>query len=124
MLKNYTFFQRGGYVSVWIGRLSSDEELDAYLNMTPQFEQEFGFKLNEADMPETTVEPDAVPVSSLVDGFSWSKSYRDAVIEAATELGYDSANTMVVFHNFKYELAEVKVKPSSKLVFLGAFPFS
>jgi hypothetical protein len=46
------------------------------------------------------------------------------VIEAATELGYDSANTMVVFHNFKYELAEVKVKPSSKLVFLGAFPFS
>ena len=111
-------------MSVWIGRLASDEELDAYLNMTPEFEKEFGFKLNEADMPETAVEPDAVPVSKLVDGFSWSKSYTEAVVEAASKLGYETANTMVVFHNFKYDSAEVKVKPSTKLVFLGAFPFS
>jgi hypothetical protein len=123
-MKDHAFFQRGGYVSVWIGRLASDEELDAYLNMTPEFEKEFGFKLNEADMPETAVEPEAVPVSKLVDGFSWSKSYQAGVVEAAAKLGYEKANTMVVFHNFKYEPAEVKVKPSTKLVFLGAFPFS
>lgn len=123
-MKDYGFFQRGGYVSVWIGRLASSEELDSYLNMTPQFEKEFGFKLNEADMPETAAEPDAVSVSALVDGFSWSKSYRDAVMEAASALGYDSANTMVVFHNFKYDPADVRVQPSTKLVFLGAFPFS
>jgi hypothetical protein len=124
MERDHAFFQRGGYVSVWIGRLSSDEELDAHLNMTHEFEKEFGFKLNERDMPETAVESDAVPVSALVDGFSWSKSYRDAVIQAASALGYDSANTMVVFHNFKYEPSEVSVKPSTKLVYLGAFPFS
>lgn len=124
MLKDYGFFQRGGYVSVWIGRLSSDEKLDSYLNRTSEFEKEFGFKLNEADTPETAVEPEAVPVAALMDGFSWAKSYRDAVIESASALGYESANTMVVFHNFKYDSAEVKVKPSTKLVFLGAFPFS
>lgn len=92
--------------------------------MTPQFEKEFGFKLNEADMPETTVEPEAVPATALVDGFSWSKSYRDGVIEAASALGYDTANTMVVFHNFKYDPTDVNVQHSTKLVFLGAFPFS
>jgi hypothetical protein len=122
-MKDQSFFQRGGYVSVWIGRLASDEELDAYLNMTPEFEREFGFKLNEADMPETSVELESVSVSVLVNGFSWSKSYTEAVVEAASKLGYETANTMVIFHNFKYEPGKVKVKPSTKLVFLGAFPF-
>ncbi len=123
-MKDYAFFQHGGYVSVWIGRLTSDEELDEYLNMTPDFENEFGFKLNEADMPETLVELEDVPVFNLVNGFSWSKSYQGAVVEAASKLGYETANTMVVFHNFKYVPEEVKVKRSTKLVFLGAFPFS
>ena len=59
-----------------------------------------------------------------MDGFSWSKSYQGAVVEAASKLGYETANTMVVLHDFKYDPEEVKVKPSTKLVFLGAFPFS
>jgi hypothetical protein len=124
MQKDHSFFQQGGYVSVWIGRLSSDEELDRYLNMTPEFENEFGFKLNEADMPETTVVPEAVLVDMLVDGFSWAKSFRDAVIGSASTLGFETANTMIVFYNFKYDPTDVKVKPSTKLLFLGAFPFS
>lgn len=92
--------------------------------MTSNFEKEFGFRVNNAEMPETAVESKDVPIAKLVDGFSWSNSCQSAVTEAASKLGCDAASTLVVFHNFKYDPSEVKVKPSTKLVFVGAFPFS
>ncbi|MBI5688526.1 MAG: immunity 22 family protein [Verrucomicrobia bacterium] len=124
MLKDYTFFRRAGYVSVWIGLLHSEDELDAYLNCTPQFEHEFGFKLNESDMPESSLTPQPVGVRDLVSAFSWSPSYCEEVCAAAIAMGYEVATTMIVFHNFKYEPAAVNVRPSTKLVYLGAFRFS
>jgi hypothetical protein len=123
MLKDYRSFQQGGFVSVWIGDLS-DEELDDYLNMSENFSKDFGFRLNEKDAPEATSEPEGASIAQLVDRFSWSKSYREAVIATAVGQGIHQSRAMVVFHNFRYDPAKVSVGRVAKLVFLGAFPFS
>lgn len=117
-------FRRGGMVSVWIGNFPSDIELDDYINLSRTFEKDFQFELNERDMPETSVESEPVPVSQLVNGFSWSDSYAQAVSELAKQQGIKSATTMVVFLNFEYQPERAKPNQAAPLKFLGAVRFS
>jgi hypothetical protein len=117
-------FRKGGVVSVWVGDFASDIELDDYLNLSRRFEEDFGFELNERDMPENSVEAAAVPVSKLVDGFSWSKSYALSVVELAKKKGIEQATTMVIFLNMEYDSERTKPKQTAPLKFLGAVRFS
>ena len=117
-------FRKGGTVSVWIGDFISDIELDDYMNLSRQFEKDFGFALNERDMPETFVGPEPVPVATLVGGFSWSDSYAQSVVELATKQGIERATTIVVFLNFEYQPERAKPKETTLLKFLGAVRFS
>jgi hypothetical protein len=119
----YADFRKAGMVSVWIGNFRSDMELDDYLNLSSGFEEDFGFELKERDMPETSVEPEPVPIVNLVDGFSWSDSYAKAVVRLATDQGVERATSMVVFLNFEYQPERAKPRPSAPLQFLGAVPF-
>lgn len=117
-------FRKGGMVSVWIGNFSSDIELDDYINLSRKFEKDFGFQLNERDMPETSVEPEPAPVSKLMDGFSWSDSYAQSVEELAKKQGVERVTTLVVFLNFEYQPERAKPNESAPLKFLGAVRFS
>lgn len=121
---HYERFRTGGKVSVWIGNFLSDMELDDYLNISRRFEKDFNFELNERDMPESSVESEAVPISQLVDGFSWSESYAQNVVRVAEEKGIKTATTMVVFLNFEYDPNIANPSPSAPLQFLAAVPFS
>jgi hypothetical protein len=123
-VKKQNDFRKGGTVSVWIGDFSSDIELDEYMNLSRKFEQDFGFELNERDMPETSVEPAPAPISELVSGFSWSDSYAKSVVELAVKQGVERATTMVVFLNFEYQPEHAQRKENAPLKFLGAVPFS
>lgn len=123
-MTNHNDFSKGGMVSVWIGNFNSDLDLDDYINLSRTFEKNFGFELNERDMPETSVEPDPVPVCKLVEGFSWSDSYARSVAELAKRHSVEQATTMVVFLNFAYEPNPAKLNKNAPLKFLGAVPFS
>lgn len=116
-------FRKAGMVSVWIGNFHSDLELDDYMNLRRAFEDDFGFELNERDMPETTVEHEPVSVSKLVDGFSWSKSYASSVVQLAVKQGIETATTMVVFLNMEYDPQRAKPKQTAPLQFLGTVRF-
>ena len=117
-------FRKGGMVSVWIGNFPSDIELDDYMNLGRKFEEDFQFELNDRDMPETSVESEPVAVSQLVNGFSWSDSYAEAVVELAKRHGIERATTMVVFLNLEYQPERVKPNQDAPLMFLGAVRFS
>lgn len=119
----YNAFRKGGKVSVWIGNLATDTELDGYMNIERAFEKDFGFALDEHDMPETKVEEKPVPISSLVDGFSWANSYGEAVSQLARKQGIESASTMVVCINFEYKPEQAKLTPKPRLIFLGVVNF-
>ena len=117
-------FRKGGMVSVWIGNFRSDFELDDYMNLSRTFEKDFQFELNESDMPETSVEFEPVPVSQLINGFSWSDSYAQPITEFAKKRGIERATTMVVFLNFEYQPERANPNEDAPLKFLGAVRFS
>lgn len=117
-------FQKGGMVSVWIGDFASDIELDDYLNLSRAFESDFGFELNDRDMPETVVNDAPTSIADLVAGFSWSKSYGAEVVSLAKAKGIEKATTMIVFLNFEYQPQQAKPKGTAPLRFLGAVRFS
>ncbi len=117
-------FRKGGMVSVWIGNFTSDIELDEYINLSRKFEEDFQFTLNERDMPETCVECEPVGVDKLVNGFSWSESFAQAIIRLAKMHGIEKATTMVVFLNFAYQPERTRPHEHSPLKFLGAVRFS
>ncbi len=110
-------------VSVWIGNFDSDTELDEYMNMSRVFERDFGFQLNDRDMPETVVKDSPTSIAALVNGFSWSNSYGSAVVDLAGAQRIDKATTMVVFLNFEYRPERAKPKETAPLRFLGAVQF-
>ena len=117
-------FRRAGKVSVWIGNLASDIELDDYMNVQRAFEKDFGFEINERDMPETKVADGLVPIPKLIEGFSWSASYAQSVNKIDQENGIDKATTMIIFINFEYNPDLAKPSPSAPVMFLGVGIFS
>src|SRR5436309_15515336 len=112
-MKDYDTFRMGGTVSVWIGNFSSLADLEEYFRQG--FEKDFGFRLNDRDMPETTVEREPVKVEKLIDGFSRSRTFDQAAAKAAAALGFDSATTMAIFYNFKYDPEVSDVNPEAPL---------
>ena len=123
MLK-HNDFRKAGMVSVWVGDFATDMDLDDYVNLSRTFEPDFGFELNDRDMPETVVKDAPVSISELVAGFSWSKSYAAEVVNLAKAQGISKATTMLVFLNFEYRPEQVKPKETVPLRFLGAVRFS
>jgi hypothetical protein len=116
-------FRKGGKVSVWIGNLASDIELDDYMNIQRTFEKDFGFEINERDMPETKVEEGSVPIAKLIEGFSWAESYAQSVNEIAQKQGFERATTMIIFINFEYDPDRAKPNPNAPVKFLGVASF-
>ena len=75
----------GGMVSIWIGNFSSDDEFDEYMNLSGDFENDFGFKIDDNGIREGSVESCPKPIEQLVKGFSHYESFGLAAAEAAKE---------------------------------------
>ncbi len=116
-------FRKGGRVSVWVGNFASETELDDYMNVQRAFETDFGFEIDERDVPETAVAEKTIPVLELINGFSWSESYAESVNQLAKEKGLEQASTMIVFINFAYLPERAKPDPNALLQFLGVVDF-
>ena len=123
MMKHQDDFTIGGMVSVWVGNFQTADQLDDYMNLSRDFEEDFGFRLNERAVQEATVEDSAKPVGELVNGFSSWESFAPRLIETATATGIESATTMIVFYCLRFSPAEAKTNPNAPLRFIGAFTF-
>jgi hypothetical protein len=123
-MKQQDEFSAVGMVSVWIGDFETDPQFDRYMNISREFETDFGFRINDRSIREGVVEKAPKLVAELVNGFSSWESFGPAVVEAAKKLQVERATTMIVFYTMRFDPAKVQVNPKAPLRFLGAFAFS
>ena len=123
-MKSQDEFAAAGIVSVWVGDFQTDAQFDDYMNLSRDFESDFGFRINDNAIREGVVEITPMPVVELVEGFSNWESFGPSVVEAAKTAGVERATTMIVFYTVRFEPAKVKINPNAPLKFVGAFPFS
>ncbi len=122
-MKTQQEFAADGMVSIWIGDFSSEAQFDKYMNLTKDFEKDFGFKIDNGGVREGVVENGPRPVEQLVEGFSSWGSFGVAAAEACKKLGINLATTMIVFYTVKFDPSKVVINPSAPLKFIGSFPF-
>ena len=51
-MKHQEEFAIGGMVSVWVGNFADDVHFDDYMNLSRDFETDFGFRINDRDVRE------------------------------------------------------------------------
>lgn len=113
--------REGGVVSIWLGSLRSEAEVDAYFR-SGGFTRDFGFVIEPRDGPEADASPEPRPVEQLLGGFSGSRGFLAAAIAAAKVAGWERANCAFVFLNFRYPPDHGAA--DGPMSFLGTFPFA
>ena len=83
-------------VAIWVGDHRDELDLDEY--MMGQFEDDFGFTVNERRMPEIDSQPEPVPVAVLLKGFSMWENWYESAIAKCSEIGIEHGAIAVVFH--------------------------
>jgi hypothetical protein len=112
-----------GRVAVWVGSFTDEMVADDYMNLSRDFERDFGFRIADRRGPEMEVKPRPVSIRALVEGFSRWHDYADAVVAAADAAGIATASTMLVFHWVEFDPKRVSVNPNAPVRFLGNFDF-
>lgn len=110
-------FYHEGLVSVWLGLGGDQGEADVmqdlcgvgYYDLSDQEIYHFDFKL--------------VPVRDLLEPISFSQSFIDEVIAAATKKGIENARWIAVQFNFEYDPSKVKREIADDPIYVGSFPF-
>jgi len=116
-------FRVGGFISLWLGNLNTEDEMDDYLG--DGFENDFGFQIYTPDGPEGDVnEEGLIPIHELLIGFSRGESFVELGTEAAKTKGWDEATSALVFYNFRYDPKFINPDFSGLFTFIGAFPYS
>jgi Immunity protein 22 len=113
-------FRTGGFVSIWLGNIADEDDLDDYL--ADDFPDDFGFEIDPEDGPEYDVAEPAAPVLELLEGFSCYEEFWQEATNAAKSLGWEKASCALVFYAFAYE--PDTTNDDSPLSFIGTFPFS
>ncbi|MFS0839055.1 immunity 22 family protein [Paenibacillus sp. 1P03SA] len=123
--------ERPGFVSLWVGRFSGDEELGRYTEFTydedgesvlPAFCSDFGIGWFDEDFFEAyLVEDETSSPADLLEGCS----YDEQIIPAFEALGLPEENdwnTVVLLYDFVYPLryrGKSAASGTNRLVFAG-----
>jgi hypothetical protein len=113
-------FEEEGFVSIWVGMTDDSEDpedLDVlqdlcgvgYYNLDLQESNSFDFKPTD--------------LRTLLSEMSFSDSFIDTAIKAASQKGIDIARWIILQYDFKYDPAQVKRKAADDPIFLGAFEY-
>lgn len=116
-MKNY---RKSGYVSVWVGNFTDEDEFDDYL--LDHFGEDFGIDIEPAKIGEIGAESSPVDIRTLVDGFSRSATFEDKCVEAASKKGIEQASCMFVAYDYEYPESQQK-NPNAQLTFIGALGY-
>jgi hypothetical protein len=86
-MKDQSEFEIGGMVSVWVGNFADDGQFDDYMNLSAEFEKDFGFRIDDRSVREAVVESAPRLIEELVKGFSNWESFAPTAVQAAREVG-------------------------------------
>lgn len=106
-------------VAIWIGDHQDELDLDEY--MMEQFEDDFGFTVNERRMPEIDTHSEPIPIAELLKGFSMWESWYEAALSRCAEIGIEKSSSAVVFHFLRFSPELCKVQDNAGLRFIGNF---
>lgn len=114
-------FDQEGVVSVWIGQ----SDLTSFPDNMDVLQDLCGVGYHEFDLCESATQGfKLVPVASLLDEYSYSHSFFDAALQAATSRRITNALWTVVQYDFAYNPQRVKRKVEPDPIFIGFFPYS
>ncbi|MDR2188476.1 MAG: immunity 22 family protein [Azonexus sp.] len=120
MAKTHHDMRVGKRISIWLGNIADEEELDSYLD--EHFASDFGFEIYAPDGPECSAQEEA-DVRSLLEGFSQWRQFIDAAVNQANAVGLARASCAIVFYNFEYDPSLIK-NAHAPVHFIGAIPYS
>jgi hypothetical protein len=88
-------------VSVWIGNFTSEADFDRCVD--GPISKALNLKTPLASVCEICFEEEALPLCSLIEGFSGWTSFVDQAVEAARARGIEKANAALVCYYVKCE---------------------
>jgi hypothetical protein len=120
MAKTHHDMRVGKRISIWLGDISDEIELDDYLS--ERFARDFGFEVYAADGPECSAQEET-DVRSLLEGISQWRTFVDAAVGKAAAAGVERASAAIVFYNFEYDPSLVQ-NEDAPMRFIGTVPYS
>ena len=120
MAKTHQDMRVGKRISIWLGDVADEMELDDYLGN--RFASDFGFEIYAPDGPECSAREET-DVRSLLEGFSQWRQFVDAAVEKAAAAGVERASAAIVFYNFEYDPSLVQ-NENAPMRFIGNIPYS
>ncbi|MBD8514216.1 immunity 22 family protein [Photobacterium sp. WH24] len=127
-------FEKKGFVSIWVSKVTLDEIPDDYFEErfgedyedTPlsQWCENFGFGYYDHDQIEDNgVEIGADTLDRILGECSYSKSYVEQAVSKAKEKGLGSASWIRNFFDFSYSPESTGIDEDQFMIFLGAFEY-
>ena len=120
MAKTHHDMRVGKRISIWLGNIADEGELDAYLD--ERFASDFGFEIYAPDGPECSAQEET-DVRSLLEGFSQWRQFIDAAVRRADAVGLQRAGCAVVLYNFEYDPTLIQ-NARAPLRFIGTVSYS
>jgi len=120
MAKTHHDMRVGKRISIWLGDIADEMELDDYLG--DRFASDFGFEIYAPDGPECSAQEET-DIRSLLEGFSQWRQFVDAAVEKAAAAGVERASAAIVFYNFDYDPSLVQ-NEDAPMRFIGTVPYS
>lgn len=100
-------YEKENVVSVWVGTIGSQEELDSFLQEDEEGLSPFANSLNanwiDHDFCESLFTEERVPAHELLaTPFSYAPSFRDPLFKAAKAGEVNDVNAAVLLYDFSY----------------------
>lgn len=121
MIKDYKTYITPKYVSIWIGNLKSEIDLDIYLQ--DQFPKDFGIKIDTQRIGEIWAETHPIDIYDLVKDFSRAKTFAKECVEVANKKGIKKANCMFIAYDLKFD-EQIVINKDAPLRFLASLGYS
>jgi len=125
--------QRQGFVSMWVAEFPSVEAAEAYFGIPDEIgvllpPEAFAKDLGLEDLPAECLEANFEQVSprplrQLLQDASFSESFMDQAVAAASQQGIQMAQGIALMYDFDYQGAPDWQRPVGPLRFIGSFPF-
>jgi hypothetical protein len=125
--------RRKGFVSVWIGTFPSVEDAEAYFGIPDEIgvylpPEGFASDLGLDDLPHECLEANFEqmlprPLSELLKDATFSATFRDQAIAAASHQGIQKAQGIALLYDFDYQAKPDWQPTAGPLTFIGTFPF-
>ncbi len=114
-----TIYPSQGHISIWVGTFDSDDAFDEAADQ--EIEARLKLPVALASIAEVAFEDDAVPIRTLLEGFSGWETFIDEAVQSATAKKAPSANSALVCYHLKCDNAP---ESFGELIFIGTFQTS